>query len=136
MTEEILDYIQELPIQIRWIIPLLMIAIFLWAPVRAHIAWQRACRRERRLLELSKLRYEIEAIKKQADLAEFDRTLDVPRLTRLVELEQHRRSLDKTQTTNKTETEILDQIKSAKLTRNVRFLFLVLRESHPAMMTR
>lgn len=121
MTEEILDYIQELPIQIRWIIPLLMIAIFLWAPVRAHIAWQRACRRERRLLELSKLRYEIEAIKKQNDFDDLDRTLDVPRLTMLLEREQE--AIEATPTAEMTEAEILDRTKTAKRSRWVRFLF-------------
>ena len=123
MMQEIFDYIQGFPVPIRWIFPLVVLAIFIWASLSAQMLWQRAYRREKQLLELAKLRYEIEAIKKQNDLAEFDRTLDVPRLTSLVEFEQDQQSLDKIQTTNKTEMEILDQIKSAKQTRNVRFLF-------------
>jgi hypothetical protein len=123
MMQEIFDYIQGFPVPIRWIFPLVVLAIFVWVSLSAQMLWQRTYRREKQLLELAKLRYEIEAIKKQNDLAEFDRTLDVPRLTSLVEFEQDQQSLDKIQTTNKTETEILDQIKSARQTRNVRFLF-------------
>lgn len=123
MMQEIFDYIQGFPVPIRWIFPLVVLAIFIWASLSAQMLWQRVYRREKQLLELAKLRYEIEAIKKQNDLAEFDRKLDVPRLNRLVEFEQDQQSLGEIQITNKTETEILDQTKSVKQTRNVRFLF-------------
>lgn len=123
MIEEIFDYIQGFPVPIRWIVPLTTVAVFLWAPLSAHMPWQRAYRRERQLLELAKLRYEIEAIKKQNDFGDSDRMLDVPRLTRLVEIEQDQDSLEKIQTTESIEVEILEQIKSAKQSRMARFLF-------------
>ena len=120
MIEEIFDYIRDFPVPIRWIFPLVVLAIFLWASLSAQMLWQRAYRKERQLLELAKLRYEIEAIKKQNDL---DRAFDVPRLTMLVEREKDLDALENIQTSEKMEAQILRQLKFAKQSKKARFLF-------------